>query len=162
MAAPDLVKAVVAYEPGQLAFPEAEQLADVPFRNELAGQMQVPIIVSQDEFRKLTRMPIIVIYGDNISTELSDGFNVEVWRMSLARARQFVDTVNKYGSDAPLVVLPEIGIKGNTHAPFADLNNQEIAAHLEQWLQSKGLDGRSAPHNGPGKKTVGLSIPLSR
>lgn len=137
--APERVKAVVAYEPGQLAFPEGEKLADVPFRNQLAGQLQVPIFVSQEEFRKLTRMPIIVIYGDNIGTELSDIFNVEVWRMSLARARQFVDTVNKYGGDATLVVLPETGIKGNTHAPFADLNNLEIAAHLEQWLESKGL-----------------------
>lgn len=162
MRAPELVKAVVAYEPGQLAFPEGERLADVPFRNQLAGQMQVPIIVSQEDFLKLTRMPIIVIYGDNIVAELSDVFNEEVWRMSYARARQFVDTVNKYGGDATLVSLPEIGFKGNTHAPFADLNNQEIAAHLETWLKEKGLDGRSAPCNGPKKKTVEMTIPLSR
>ena len=162
MAALDQVKAVVAYVPGELVCPEEEKLVDVPFRNELEGERLQPIIVSQEEFRKLTRMPIIVIYGDNIGTELSDVFNVEVWRMSMARARQFVDTVNKYGGDATLVVLPEIGIKGNTHAPFADLNNLEIAAHLEQWLQSKGLDGRSAPHNGPGKKSVDMTIPLSR
>lgn len=162
MAAPDLVKAVVAYEPGQLAFPEGEQLAEVPFRNELAGELQVPIIVSQEEFRKLTRMPIIVIYGDNIATELSDVFNEEVWRMSYARASEFVDMVNKYGGDATLVSLPELGFKGNTHAPFADLNSLEIAAHLESWLHSKGLDGRSVPYNGPEKKTIGLTIPLSQ
>lgn len=160
MAAPDLVKAVVAYEPGQLAFPEGEQLADVPFRNELAGELLQPVIVPMEEFQKLTRMPVIVIYGDNISSELSDIFNVEVWRLSSARARQFVDTVNKYGGDATLVMLPELGFKGNTHAPFADLNNLEIAAHLEKWLQTKGLDGRSVPYDGPKKKIVEMTIPL--
>ncbi|MDL2268040.1 alpha/beta fold hydrolase [Desulfovibrio sp. OttesenSCG-928-G15] len=162
MSAPDKVKAVVAYEPGQLAFPEGERLADVPFRNELAGERLQPIFVSPEEFRQLTKMPIHVIYGDNISSELSDIFNVEVWRMSLARARQFVDTVNKYGGDATLSVLPEIGIKGNTHAPFADLNNQEIAAHLENWLQTKGLDASTQPHLGPQRKSASLTIPLTR
>ena len=36
-----------------------------------------------------------------------------------------------------MVHLPEIGIKGNTHFPFSDMNNQEIAVLLEKWLHEK-------------------------
>lgn len=120
MAAPDKIKAVVAYEPGQLVFPEGEPLADVPFKNALAGERLQAVMVPMEEFKKLTQMPILVVYGDNISTELSEVFNVEVWRIASTRAKAFVEAVNRHGGDATLVMLPEIGIKGNTHAPFAD------------------------------------------
>ena len=161
MTAPDKLKAIVAYEPGQFVFPDDEPIPEVPFKNPLAGELLQGIAVPAAEFRKLTRMPILVVYGDNISTEPSDIFNVEVWRLSKARARAFVDAVNRQGGDATLVILPEMGITGNTHTPFADLNNLEIADHLESWLHAKGLDGRGRPHTGPAPATQEeVTIPL--
>ena len=44
------------------------------------------------------------------------------------------------GGDVTLVVLPEIGIKGNTHFPMSDLNNQEIADLMCNWLEEKKLN----------------------
>ena len=44
------------------------------------------------------------------------------------------------GGDVSLVHLPEIGIRGNTHFPFSDLNNLDIADLLSAWLKQKGLD----------------------
>jgi hypothetical protein len=38
------------------------------------------------------------------------------------------------------VHLPDIAIRGNTHFPFSDLNNLEIAAQLSKFLAEKGLD----------------------
>jgi hypothetical protein len=38
------------------------------------------------------------------------------------------------------VHLPEIGIRGNTHFPFADLNNVQIADLMAGFLARKGLD----------------------
>ena len=161
MNAPDKVKAIVAFEPGQMVFPEGEPTVDVPFQNKLAGERLQGITVPMEEFIKLTKIPIVVIYGDNISTELSHVFNVEVWRISKTRARAFVDAINRYGGDATLLVLPKIGIKGNTHAPFADLNNIEIADRLEAWLKNKGLEGRTNPHSGPApRKLDTFTIPL--
>lgn len=161
MNAPGKLKAIVAYEPGQFVFPDDEPIPEVPFKNPLAGELLQGIAVPAAEFRKLTRMPILVVYGDNISMEPSDIFNVEVWRLSKARARAFVDAVNRQGGDATLVILPEMGITGNTHAPFADLNNLEIADHLESWLHAKGLDGRGRPHTGPAPATrEEITIPL--
>lgn len=55
-------------------------------------------------------------------------------------ARLWADAVNRHGGDATVVHLPEIGIYGNTHFPFADLNNVQIADHMEKWLHAKNLD----------------------
>lgn len=55
-------------------------------------------------------------------------------------ARVWADAVNNKGGDVTVVHLPEIGIKGNTHFPFSDLNNLEIADLLSKWLHEKNLD----------------------
>lgn len=39
-----------------------------------------------------------------------------------------------------VVHLPEAGIFGNTHFPFSDLNNLEIADLMSRFLKEKGLD----------------------
>ena len=36
--------------------------------------------------------------------------------------------------------LPEIGVRGNTHFPFSDLNNIQIADALSTFLSAKKLD----------------------
>jgi hypothetical protein len=41
---------------------------------------------------------------------------------------------------ATLVQLQEIGVRGNTHFPFADLNNLEIADLMENFLTKKRSD----------------------
>jgi hypothetical protein len=39
-----------------------------------------------------------------------------------------------------VVHLPELGIRGNTHFAFSDLNNVEIAALMAEFLARNGLD----------------------
>jgi pimeloyl-ACP methyl ester carboxylesterase len=144
---PELIKGIVAYEPGGVVFPEGERPADIESANELAALIIRPRMIPKEDFLKLTKMPILIVYGDNILP--SPHFTVEFWRLSLERAKQFVEAVNRHGGDAQLVVLPEIGIHGNTHFPFTDLNNIEVANQLADYLRSKGLDSRSNPHSGP-------------
>ncbi len=115
-----------------------------------------------EEFRKLTRMPILVVFGDNIATAPGNVYNSEVWRSSSLRGKQFVAAINRHGGDARIVFLPELGMKGNTHIPFADLNNVQVADQLEAWLKEKNLDGRNAPHQGPQNKLMELTIPLGK
>ena len=99
---------------------------------------------------------------DNIAKEKSDNFNSEVWRISKHRAQQMAERINARGGDAKVLSLPDIGIKGNTHAAFADLNNLEIAKILEGFLHEKGLDGRENPHRGPHPKGLTeYTIPLA-
>ncbi|MNK75202.1 Alpha/beta hydrolase family protein [compost metagenome] len=163
MEAPEKIKAIVAYEPGRVVFPDDEIPENIPTAVEFINEALAPQLVSMEEFKKLTKMPILIIYGDNISTELTDVFNSEVWRVASKRAKQFVDAVNRNGGDAKLILLNEIGIYGNTHAPFADLNNMEIADLLEKFLKEKGLDGKKSPHKGPVLKDLKeYTIPISK
>ena len=38
-----------------------------------------------------------------------------------------------------MVVLPEIGIKGNSHMMMQEKNNAEIADVIAKWMAAKGL-----------------------
>lgn len=52
-------------------------------------------------------------------------------------AREFVAAINRHGGDATLVLLPEIGIKGNSHFMMQELNNDVIADNVAAWLDSR-------------------------
>ena len=94
-----------------------------------------PAKVSAADFEKLTKMPIIIYFGDNISDKPSKIQGEDQWRIRLALARQWADVVNKHGGDVKVVHLPEVGIHGNTHFMMQDLNNAEVAEHW--WVGCK-------------------------
>lgn len=145
----DTIKAIIAFEPGQIVLPHDEQVTNPPAGVEAAGKNMLPLRVSEEDFMKLTKMPIFIIYGDNIATEPSHIFNENIWRISHIRSKQLAEALNKRGGDVRVIHLPEIGIKGNTHAAFADLNNLEIADLVEKLLHEKNLDTANNPHTGP-------------
>lgn len=130
------VKAIVAFEPGSgFVFPENELPAPMPSAfDTLKGEP-----VALDKFLALTKIPILIFYGDNIPDKPSVMPAQDSWRVRLAMARQWRDVVNKHGGDVKVIHLPEIGIKGNTHFPFSDLNNVQIAAQVSQFLKEKHL-----------------------
>lgn len=131
------VRAIVAYEPGSgFTFPEGEVPA--PIENKFATLSAVAVPAA--EFDKLTRIPIIIYYGDNIPDRPAEIPAQDYWRSCLQMARQWAATVNRHGGDVTVVHLPEAGIRGNTHFPFSDLNNIVIADHLSAWLKDKKLD----------------------
>jgi hypothetical protein len=131
------VKGIVALEPGSgFVFPEGEVPEAMP---SAAGELK-PEAIAADDFDKLTRIPIVIYYGDNIPTEPTTERGKDNWRVRLAMARLWVDAVNRHGGDAELVHLPEVGITGNTHFLMSDLNNGEIADRIAQFLAEENLD----------------------
>lgn len=137
------IKAIVSYEPGSgFVFPEGE----VPPPISGAGGVLKATAVSKGDFLKLTKIPIIIYYGDFIPETPSDFYGTDNWRTRLEMAKRFAKAINKYGGDAKVVHLPEIGIKGNTHFPMSDLNNKEIAELMANWLKEKGLNQHDTPH----------------
>ena len=131
------VKAIVAFEPGSgFIFPEGELPPAMP---SAAGTLS-PEAVSLANFEKLTRIPIVIYYGDNFPVEPTTERGQDNWRVRLAMARLWVDAINKHGGDARLVHLPDIGIRGNTHFLMSDLNNIQIADQVSQFLAEKKLD----------------------
>lgn len=137
----DKVKGIIAYEPGgtPFIFPKTEmpRITEARFKALSASAKGVPL----KDFLKLTRMPIVLYYGDHIQVG-SANVGEDKWGTELAMAKQFVEAINRHGGDAVLVHLPEIGIKGNSHFLMQEKNNKEIMKLALDWLHSKGLDGR--------------------
>jgi len=125
----DELVGIVMYENVGYVFPEGEWdgATNGPFG---------PVVVPLDEFRKLTRIPLQVIWGDNVETSPRQFAAFE-------QSQRFVELINKYGGEAELLPLDEAGLVGNTHIPFADMNNIEVADLLSDFLARHGLDKRA-------------------
>jgi pimeloyl-ACP methyl ester carboxylesterase len=131
------VRGIVTYEPGSgFLFPEGEVPEPLPSSGGTLPAMAVP----RAEFLKLTRIPIAIYYGDFIPERPSEYPGQDGWRVRLAMARKWRDTVNRHGGDVTVIHLPEVGIRGNTHFPFSDLNNIKVAGLMSKFLSEKKLD----------------------
>ena len=89
---------------------------------------------------KLTKIPIVLYFGDYIPEKATNKLGGENWRVRLQMGRKFVEVINRHGGNATLIELPKIGIRGNTHFMMSDLNNIEIANLLTEWLHDNKLD----------------------
>ncbi|WP_160246683.1 MULTISPECIES: alpha/beta fold hydrolase [Bacteroidaceae] len=133
------VRAIVSYEPGNYIFPEGEVPEPMP---SLTGTLE-GVGVPMDEFMKLTKIPVVIYFGDYIPEKVTDKLGGENWRVRLQLGRKFVEAINRHGGDATLVELPKIGIRGNTHFLLSELNNDILADLLHEWLCEKGLAVRN-------------------
>ncbi|MCY7007908.1 alpha/beta fold hydrolase [Fusobacterium simiae] len=132
----DKVKGVIALEPGTFPFPKGK----LPEVEKTTSPFPAKgYEVSDTEFKKLTKIPIVVYFGDNIPTELTDNWGLDNWRIRVNLAKKWEKLMNEAGGDVKVIMLPEIGIKGNTHFMMADLNNREVADAMEKWMKEKGL-----------------------
>lgn len=131
------VRAIVAYEPGSnFPFPQGEVPAPLPSASGPFSAVGVAMV----EFMKLTEIPIILFYGDYIPEQPSANRGPDQWRVRLAMARRWTEVVNHHGGDVTVVCLPDVGLHGNTHFPFSDLNNIAVADEMQRFLTAKGLD----------------------
>lgn len=80
-------------------------------------------------------IPTLIMFGD--FGELSP-----YWAPRIQSCREFVQRVRLVGGDTELVVLPEIGIKGNSHMLMQDRNSLEIAGWVEAWIE-KAIEHRT-------------------
>jgi hypothetical protein len=120
--------AIVMYENVGYVYPQGEG-PGVPQTG--FGPIEVPL----EEFKKLTKVPMQMVWGDNVDKSAS-------YTNSFKMSQLFAEKVNKYGGKAQVLRLPDAGLKGNTHIPFADLNNVAVADLLSKFLAENGLDKR--------------------
>ena len=85
------------------------------------------------------KIPVILYFGDYIDNGPEDIASTGFWKMIRDGAIAFAEQYNADGGDATVIDLPKIGITGNSHFMFQELNNQEIADHIEAWLNERGL-----------------------
>lgn len=132
------IKAIVAYEPGtNVPFPAGEMPDEgkVLTLSKKTEGVEVPMSV----FMEFTKIPIIIYFGDNLP-ETNERPELYEWTRRLHLMRKWAEMLNSLGGDVTVIHLPEVGLYGNTHFPFSDLNNIGVADHLSKWLHEKGLD----------------------
>jgi hypothetical protein len=84
----------------------AGEHGEVPEPVRHVGGLARGVAVPLADFMALTRIPILVTYGDNIP-DPSTNPGQDPWRAMLAVARQWRDAVNRRGGDVTVVHLPE-------------------------------------------------------
>ena len=132
------VKGIVAYEPG-FVFPQGEMPPPIPLYK---GTQVAGTSVTPAEFSNLAKIPIQVVYGDNIPKSPIPDLVADGRRAQQVTSRLFVQALNSKGGNASVLLLPDAGLYGNSHFMFSDLNNVEVAEQMSIFLRAKGLDIR--------------------
>ena len=101
---PSLVRALVSIEGGCETFTQADTAA-------------------------FAKVPFVSVWGDN--SVGAKGVNGDKRREGCAQA---VNLVKGAGGRALLLVLPEAGVKGNSHMMMMDRNNLQVAELLRKWV----------------------------
>jgi hypothetical protein len=140
----DNIAGIVAYESIGYVFPisdpESPKLCTDP-----NGCGFGPVGVPLEAFRKLAKLTSIqFVWGDHRS---DPAHRVYQW---VEQSRLCAKLINKYGGHAEVLMLgDDAGLKGSTHIPFADMDNEKVAALLDAFLNKAKLDGyQSAKPNG--------------
>ena len=97
--------------------------------------------VGSPEYQKFVeaKVPMLFLFGDNIMNGPEDIQSTGFWQMVLNQCRNFAEHYNADGGDATVIHLPDMGIKGNSHFLFQELNNAEIADIVADWLNKHNL-----------------------
>jgi len=75
-------------------------------------------------------VPMLSLWGDN-SVGAKETVNGDKRRDTCLAA---VNAIKSAAGRAALVLLPDAGIKGNSHMMMMDKNNLQVADHLLKWL----------------------------
>ena len=132
------VKGIVSYEPG-FVFPQGEVPPPVPL---YSGTQEAGTPVAAREFANLAGIPVQIVYGDNIPKVPIPDLIADGRRAQVVTSVLFVEALNRRGGEASVLHLPDVGLRGNSHFMFSDLNNVEVADQLSAFLTRYGLDAR--------------------
>ena len=81
-----------------------------------------------------------MVYGDNIPKQPIPDLVADGRRAQVVTSPMFVDALNRQGGRASVLHLPDVGLYGNSHFMFSDLNNVAVADQLSLFLQRYQLD----------------------
>lgn len=98
--------------------------------------------IGSEQYTKLleANIPIAIYFGDYIDNGPEDIQSTDFWKQVRDGALEFAKAYNADGGDCTVVDLPKVGITGNSHFMFQEMNNKEIADHIEAWLIKRSLN----------------------
>ncbi len=93
--------------------------------------------IGSEQYNRLleAKVPMVIYFGDYIDNGPEDIQSTAFWKNVRDTAVEFAESYNKDGGNCTVINLPDIGITGNSHFMFQEKNNEEIAAHIENWIK---------------------------
>ena len=82
------------------------------------------------------KIPVVFYFGDYIDNGDPAIAATGMWQGMRQACYAFAEAYTAQGGKCTVVDLPKEGITGNDHFLFQDLNNAEIADHVENWIQA--------------------------
>lgn len=84
----------------------------------------------QADLRPYRGLPTLIVFGDYVAQS-------PYWAARLKSCRDFMQAANAAGGRVEVQVLPDLGIRGNTHMLMQDRNSLQVAQWLEAWLAQR-------------------------
>ncbi len=132
------IKAIVAYECIGFIFPDNISAPGVSIPDDFGlpdGFLSQggfgPFLVPLEQFKRLANISIQFVWADH--RDANNSF--------VQTSRGLAKLINSYGGNAEVVMLGEVGLKGSSHIPMADMDNDKLAGLLDQFLEKNKLDG---------------------
>ncbi|HTB19919.1 MAG TPA: hypothetical protein VK708_17475 [Bryobacteraceae bacterium] len=118
-------------------FPEQAALLD-PSGIKANISIEMPCTeLTPAQISSIAKIPTLIIFGDHL-TDVPG-----VWGAAFEGCQKFVAQMKAAGSDAEMMHLPKLGIKGNSHMLMQDRNNLQIADLILAWID-KHVEQRSS------------------
>jgi len=97
--------------------------------------------IGSEEYKKFldAKVPMLFVFGDYIDNGPTNIMSTGFWQAVLKQCQDFAAQYTQDGGDATVYYLPEMGIHGNSHFLFQEMNNIEIADLVETWLKEHNL-----------------------
>jgi pimeloyl-ACP methyl ester carboxylesterase len=114
---------------GTFGFKVAEQRPD---KIKAVVAVEAASAGSIDKAAALKNVPVLMVFGDTVDQHPR-------WATFKKMDVEYANAVRAAGGTADVIVLPEIGIRGNSYMMMMDKNNAEIAEVIQKWLAGKGL-----------------------
>jgi len=85
-----------------------------------------------ENLAKLKNVPIFILWGDYLDKQV-------LWQRLVPNVDAFANYLRTKGGKVDWVGLPKLGISGNTHMLMMDINSDDIANLIQDWMTKKGL-----------------------
>ena len=118
-------------------FPEQAALIDPSgIKANISIEMPCPAL-TPEQISTLAKIPTLIVFGDHLADVPG------IWGSAFDGCQEFVKRMKAAGSDAEMMHLPEMGIKGNSHMLMQDRNNLQIADLILAWID-KHVEARTS------------------
>jgi pimeloyl-ACP methyl ester carboxylesterase len=87
---------------------------------------------SADKAAALKGVPVLALFGDYVDEHPR-------WTAYRKQIVAYGDALKAAGGSFELTMLPDLGIKGNSHMMMQDRNNAQIADVIQKWFVARGL-----------------------